>query len=33
MHYFSNTFSKMAKRLDSPPAASLNLQFWWAEVT
>jgi len=35
MHYFSNKFSKIAKRLgliSSPPPASLNLQYWWPEV-
>jgi len=28
MHYFINTFSKIAKRWSSPPPAPLNLQFW-----
>jgi len=33
MHYFSNKFSKIAKRWGSPHPAPLNLQFWWPEVT
>jgi len=34
MHYFSNKFSKIAKRCrGSPPPASLNLQYWWPVVT
>jgi len=39
-HYFSNKFSKIAKRwrqralkFSSLPPAPLSLQFWWAEVT
>jgi len=32
MHYFSNKFSKFAKRWGSPPPTSLNLQCWWPEV-
>jgi len=31
MHYFSNKFSKTAKR--SPLPAHLNPRFWWLEVT
>jgi len=33
MHYFSNKFSKIAKRWSSPSPALLNLQFWWPKVT
>jgi len=29
-HFFSNTFSKIAKRWG---LSTFNLQFWWAEVT
>jgi len=33
MHYFSNKFSKIAKRYRGfPPPATLNLQHWWPEV-
>jgi len=32
MHYFSNEFSKTAKRWGFPSPAPLNLQFWWTEV-
>jgi len=32
MHYFSNKFSKIAKRWRRR-AAPLNLRFWWLEVT
>jgi len=33
MHYFSNKFSRIAKRCGgSPPPASVNLPFWWSEV-
>jgi len=32
MHYFSNKFSKFAKRWGFPPPAPLNLQYWWLEV-
>jgi len=32
MHYFSNKFSKTAKRWSSPPSAPLNFRLWWTEV-
>jgi len=33
MHYFSNKFSKIAKRWELSAPAPLNLRFWWPEVT
>jgi len=32
MLYFSNNFSKIAKRRGEP-SAPLKLQYWWPEVT
>jgi len=32
MHYFSNKFSKIAKRWWLPAPSDLNLQYWWPEV-
>jgi len=32
MNYFSNKFSKIAKRWGSPPPESSFLQFWWSKV-
>jgi len=33
MQYFSNKFSKIIKRWGLTASASLNLQYWWPEVT
>jgi len=33
MHYFSNKFSKIAKRWGYPTPVTLKLRFWWSEVT
>jgi len=33
MHYFSNKFSKIAKRWGFPLPAPSFLRFWWSEVT
>jgi len=32
MHYFSNNFSKIAKRWGLTAPVSLNPQYWWPEV-
>jgi len=32
MHYFSNKFSKIAKRWGFFATSVLNLQHWWPEV-
>jgi len=32
MHCFSNKFSKIAERWDSPRPMPFNLQYWWTEV-
>jgi len=32
-HYFSNKVSKIAKRWGLSAPSSLNLRFWWPEVT
>jgi len=32
MHYFSNKFSKIAKRWRLTAPTILNLQYWWPEV-
>jgi len=32
MHYFSNKFSKIAKRWGLSAPAPLNLQYWWPKV-
>jgi len=32
MHYFSNKFSKIAKRWGLSAPAPLSLRFWWPEV-
>jgi len=33
MHYFSNKFSKIAKRWGLSAPALFNIRFWWLEVT
>jgi len=33
MDYFSNKFSKIAKRWGLSAPAPLNLQYWWPDVT
>jgi len=32
MHYFSNKFSKIAKRWRLSAPAALNLRYWWSKT-